>query len=339
MKLSVETVDLELKHTFTIARGSEDVVTSVITTIEHEGLRGYGEASPNSYYSQTPETVTEALREVAPIIEGSRPGAYPELLRQLRDRLDGNRAALCAADLALHDVLGKRRGKPIYKMLGVESPRAPLSSFTIGISSIDHMREKVREARKFPILKIKLGTDRDLDIVRAIREETNATLRIDANCGWDVGQTITMSRELAELGVEFIEQPLPAERLEEMEEVYRESALPVFADENSVTVDDIPSLVGRFHGINIKLVKCGGIAEAMKMVEVARTHDLQIMLGCMIESSAGISAAAHVAPLVDAVDLDGAILITNDPFRGVENQYGQLVFPNRPGLGLEPARS
>ncbi len=336
MELQIHIHPLRLKHRFTISRDSQEVVETVVASLEQDGIVGYGEASPSRYYHHTPDSVAAALESARPLLEHADPLQYRHLLDALIESLQGNRAALCALDLALFDWLGKRLGQPLHSVFGLEPALAPISSFTIGISSIGHMQEKVREAEGFPIFKIKLGTGEDLSIIRALREESLAAFRVDANCAWSVEETIEKSRELAALGVEFIEQPLPPENLEAMERVYRESALPVIADENSVTPDDVSRLAGRFHGINIKLVKCGGLLPAMRMIHLARTFGLKVMIGCMIESSVGISGGAQLGPLADYLDLDGAILIDNDPFHGVENHWGRLVFAERPGLGVIP---
>lgn len=336
MKLHVDIFPLKLRHTFTISRESSDVVNTVIVGLEHEGITGYGEASPSSYYEHTAESVSGTLRKNAGLIEALDPFRYRHALDGLLSALDGDRAALCAIDTALMDWLGKRLGAPLSHVLGVDPALSPQSSFTIGISAIDHMQEKARQAAKFPILKIKLGTDDDLAIMRGLRQATNATFRVDANCAWTAQETIEKSRELKQLGVEFIEQPLPREELEAMEEVFQKSALPVIADESSIVPEDVPGLVGRFHGINIKLVKCGGLLPALRMVELAKTYGLKLMVGCMIESSVAISAAAQIAPLLDYLDLDGAILTSNDPYNGVSVVDGTLVFPDRPGHGAMP---
>ena len=336
MKLDVEIFPLELRHTFTISRESKDVVHTVIVRLEHERITGYGEASPSSYYDHTAESVAEALRKNAGVIEAVDPFHYRHALDGLLSSLDGNRAALCAIDTALMDWLGKRLGVPLSRVLGVDPALSPKSSFTIGISSIEHMQEKAREAANFPILKIKLGTDDDIAMMRALRQATNATFRVDANCAWTAQETIEKSQELKQLGVEFIEQPLPREELDAMEEVFQKSALPIIADENSIVPEDVPGLIGRFHGINMKLVKCGGLLPALRMVELARTYGLELMVGCMIESSVGISAAAQIAPLLDYLDLDGAILTSNDPYTGVDVIDGTLVFPDREGHGAVP---
>jgi L-alanine-DL-glutamate epimerase-like enolase superfamily enzyme len=333
MQIATETFPLRLRQTFTIARESHDVVETVIATLEADGISGFGEGSPSSFYGHTAASVRTALAKVAPALGRADPRRFRHLLEGLLEDLGGDRAALCAIDLALWDWTGKALGVPITRLLGVDPARSPPSSFTIGIDSIEVMRSKTRAAKAFPILKIKLGTDRDLEILRALRQETRAVFRVDANCAWGVEETVEKSRELRALGVEYIEQPLPADQLDAMEKVYRESALPVFADESSILPEDVPRLAGRFHGINIKLVKCGGLLPALRMVHLARTLGLKIMVGCMIESSVGISAGAQIGPLVDHLDLDGALLTANDPFDGVALVDGRLVYPERPGHG------
>ncbi len=336
MKLYFETKELELRHTFTISRGSSDVVETVITRIEADGISGYGEASPSDYYGHTPESVTASLEKARPLLSGVHPLQYRALIARLEKSLRGDRAALAAIDLAIHDWAGKRLGLPIHKLWGLDPNEMPLSSFTIGIDTIPCMVEKAREAADFPILKVKLGTPEDLALVRALREVSGAVFRVDANGAWTAAETIEKSRALKELGVEFIEQPLPPGKLGEMDEVRRSAALPLYADESAVIPEDIPGLVGRFDGIVIKLVKCGGLSSAMRMIEVARAVGLKVMLGCMIESSVSISAAAQIGPLADHLDLDGAILITNDPFRGAQNLKGRMVLPAEDGLGILP---
>lgn len=338
MKLEVSRPLLQLRETFTISRDSQDEVETVIVRLEHEGISGHGEASPSSFYGHSPDSVEASIRKAEGLLATCDPLRTHDLLRSLPEILEGDDAALCALDCALHDWLGQRLGQPWYRLWGLDPERVPVSSFTLGISSVERMREKARNASAFPVLKVKLGTDDDLDIIRAIREETPATIRVDANCAWDVRKTLDMAREFEALGVEYIEQPMPPENLEAMEEVYQKSPLPLIADENSVLPGDIPGLVGRFHGVNIKLVKCGGIQRALSMVHVARTLGLDIMLGCMIESSVGISAGAHLGGLVDYLDLDGSILISNDPYRGVENLDGKLHLPPDPGFGIQPRK-
>jgi L-alanine-DL-glutamate epimerase-like enolase superfamily enzyme len=257
-----------------------------------------------------------------------------DLWERLSPKLNHNSFAQCAIDMAVWDLYGKKMGKPLYKLWGLEYNNTPKTDYTIGIASIDKMVEKMRQF-PFPIYKIKLGTDEDMDIMRAMRRNTDARLRIDANCGWTAGQAILYSLQLKDLNVEFIEQPLPAEDWDAMKEVYKNTVLPLFADEACVREQDVKKCVNHFHGINIKLMKCGGITPALRMIKEARALELQVMMGCMTECSIGISAIAQFLPLLDFVDMDGALLIANDPANGVTiNADGSANFPNVNGTGV-----
>jgi L-Ala-D/L-Glu epimerase len=230
--------------------------------------------------------------------------------------------------------VGKRLGVPLYRLWGLDPAKAPRSTFTIGIDQPEKMRAKVREAEQYPILKIKLGTDRDVEILRTIRDTTDREIRVDANCGWTLKQTVRMLPVLEEFGVTVLEQPLPADQLDGLGEIRRRADIPVIADESCETAADIPPLVGKVDGINIKLAKCGSLREAIRMIAIARAHGMTVMVGCMIESSIGITAAAHFTPLVDIVDLDGAALLADDPFAGATIDGGQVSLPVGPGLGV-----
>jgi len=341
MKLATRIEQLRLRHTFTISRSSRDVVPVVITELTHDGITGVGEASPNSFYGDSPEGVQATLSHLGDYdwLETIDPLCYHNVLDEAAARLGEDRAALSAFDLALHDWVGRKLGLPLYRLLGLDPARLPCTSLTIGIDTIENMVAKLREASGYPVIKIKLGTGNDVEIVRALRKETRATFRVDANCSWTAKETIEKSQELKALGVEFIEQPLPPDQLEAMEEVHAKSALPLISDENSVVPDNVPDLRGRFHGLNIKLVKCGGLFPALRMIHLARAFGLELMIGCMIESSVACTAAAQIGPLVDYLDVDGPLLITNDPYRGVEYDKGRLKLPERPGLGIVPAGS
>ena len=325
MKLRTAIEEIHLRHTFTISRESQDVVRGVTVELSDGDLVGFWEASPSSFYGEDAEGVQADLQLLEELAAGADPLHYRDVLEQAAEILGDRRGALCAFDTALFDLASRKLGVPLWRLLGLDPARIPLTSFTIGIDTIEQMLSKLQEARDYPILKVKLGTPQDIEIIRQLRRETDAVFRVDANCGWTVAETIEKSAELKALGVEFIEQPLPPGQLEAMEEVCRRSALPVIADENSVIPEDIPALAGRFHGINIKLVKCGGILPALRMVHLARTLGLQVMFGCMIETSILISAAAQLGPLADYLDLDGNVLIQDDPYAGVENEAGRLV--------------
>jgi L-alanine-DL-glutamate epimerase-like enolase superfamily enzyme len=254
--------------------------------------------------------------------------------RQWERTLRLNPSARGALSAALHDLAGKRLGVPVYRMWGLDPARAPRSTFTIGIDTAEKLRQKVLEAEQYPILKIKLGTDRDVEILQTIRGLTRKELRVDANTGWTVKRAIQMLPVLEEFGVTVLEQPLPAEDLDGLAAVTRAARIPVIADESWLAAADIPPLVGKVDGINIKLAKCGSLREALRMIAIARAHQMMVMVGCMIESSIAITAAAHFTPLVDIVDLDGAALLAGDPFAGASIDGGQVRLPSGPGLGL-----
>jgi L-alanine-DL-glutamate epimerase-like enolase superfamily enzyme len=236
--------------------------------------------------------------------------------------------------MALHDLAGRRLGVPLYRLLGIDPGAAPETSFTIGLAEPEVVVQKVREASAYPILKVKMGSDDDREVLAAVRDSTKSRIRVDANEGWTPQGALDRLEWLARLGVELVEQPLPADRIEETRQLRRRSPLPFYADESVHRAADIPRLAGAFDGINIKLMKCGGLGEALRMVAVARALGMKVMLGCMIESSLGITAAAHVSPLVDTADLDGNLLIENDPFVGATVESGRIVLPDGPGLGV-----
>ncbi len=335
MQLRLWHYDLPLRHTFTISRDSIDVQPTVIVELEQDGKRGYGEATTDRYYGVTLESLTEAIGRCRPIIESFTLGRPADLFDRLLPELDDHRFALCAIDEAAHDLWGKLENQPVYRLWELEADQLPLSNYTIGIDSIETMVAKLREFADWPIFKIKLGTDRDLDIVRRLRAETDAVFRVDANCGWSADETISNARVLKELGVEFLEQPLPANEWEAMRRVRRESVLPVFADESCQREEDVACCDGFFHGVNIKLVKCGGLTPARRMIDAARQRGLRVMVGCMTESSVGISAIAQLLPLLDAVDMDGAVLLAKDIAQGVTVERGVCRYPDRPGCGVE----
>lgn len=330
---------LPLKHVFTIARGSTTIRDTLIVSLTAGGQTGYGEATANSYYHATIDELTADIERVTPILNGftidSPDGLIEQLIPQLAEKLADKPFALCALDLALHDLWGKQRGEPVWKLWGLDPANAPRSNYTIGIDSIPKMVEKAQEVVDWPLLKIKLGTANDLEIVRELRRHTEAVFRVDANCGWSAEQAIEFSGELKELGVEFIEQPLPAEDRDGAKRVFAGSALPIIADESCVAESDVARCEGHFHGVNIKLVKCGGLAPARRMVAEARRLGLKVMAGCMTESTVGISALGQLAPMLDYVDMDGAALLASDIADGVKVIAGEARYPDRAGSGIE----
>jgi L-alanine-DL-glutamate epimerase-like enolase superfamily enzyme len=334
MELILHTFDLPLAHTFTISRESITSQPTLIVELVQDGVSGYGEATSNKYYGFTVERMARDLAALKPQLAEGQLTDPAELWHHAAELLTDDPFALCALDQAAHDLWGKLRGQPVWKLWGLSIDKVPCSDYTIGIDTIDRMVEKMNEFPDWPIYKIKLGTDRDLEIVRALREHTGATFRVDANCGWSADQAIAYAPELKKLGVEFIEQPLPADRWEDLKRVGRESALPIIADESCIIESDVDRCAGVFQGINIKLVKCGGLTPARRMIAEARRLGLAVMVGCMTESTVGISAIAQLLPLLDYVDMDGAVLLAEDIADGVRLERGRCIYPDAPGHGL-----
>jgi L-alanine-DL-glutamate epimerase-like enolase superfamily enzyme len=338
MHLTTKAMNLKLTTPFRISRGVQEVSPNVLIEIRHEhypGVVGLGEASPTEYYGESPETALAVLRSFADQL-GDDPFAIEDILQRLDATIGLNPSAKAAVDMALYDLAGKILGVPLYKLLGLNAARTPATSFTIGIDSPAQMAKKALAARGYPILKVKVGTGYDVEILKAIREVSPATIRVDANMGWTPKEAISTINALAPYNIEFVEQPVAAHDLKGLKLVRDSVPVPVLADESCVTVEDIPLVADCVDGINIKLMKCGGIRQALKMIAVARAHNLRIMLGCMIESSLAITAAAHLTPLVDYTDLDGNLLIDDDPYTGVKVVNGKQILPEEPGLGVIP---
>ncbi len=334
LHMEAKFLELRTKHPFIIARGGQsDYQTIWVRLRDGDGNEGWGEAAPTKFYGETPESVLSALNLYACEMPDN-PFDLEETERRWATKLRRNPAARSALSAALHDLVGKRLGVPVYRLWGLDPAKAPMSTFTIGLDTPEKIRAKVLEAAQYPILKIKLGTDRDVEILRTIRDTTDKEIRVDANCGWTVKRAIAMLPVLAEFGVTVLEQPLPPNELDGLAEITRRASIPVIADESCETAVDIPRLVGKVDGINIKLAKCGSLREAVRMIAIARAHGMMVMVGCMIESSLGITAAAHFTPLVDIVDLDGAALLANDPFLGASIDGGRVTLPEGPGLGV-----
>ncbi|MDQ3605524.1 MAG: dipeptide epimerase [Gemmatimonadota bacterium] len=341
MQLQAEVLPLRTRHAFHIARAVAPPVreTVWVRLLDEEGNEGWGEAAATPFYGETAETVTAILPRLGAALADAAAGDpfAIERIEQALGRVIGrNPAAKSAISAALHDLVGKRLGQPVWRLWGLDPGDAPRSSFTIGIDELEVMRGKVREAVDYPILKIKVGTERDEAILRMIREEApQKTLYVDANTAWTVKQAIEAVAMLREFGVEFVEQPLPKGDIEGLRLLRERSPLPIFVDESCETSADIPRLAGAVDGVNIKLAKCGSLREAIRIVHCARAHGMQVMLGCMVESTLGIAAAVQLAPLMDYVDLDGAALLANDPFHGPGLEPdGTLRFNGDPGLGV-----
>jgi L-Ala-D/L-Glu epimerase len=334
LRMDIEVLELRTRHPFIIARGGQsDYRTVWVRLRDGDGHEGWGEAAATKFYGETTESVLAALDTYGTTLPDD-PFDLEEAERRWELLLRRNPAARAALSSALHDLVGKRLGVPLYRLWGLDPAKAPRSTFTIGLDTPEKMSAKVEEAAQYPILKIKLGTDRDVEILRTIRDATDREIRVDANCGWTLKRTVQMLPVLREFGVTVLEQPLPPDQLDGLAEIRRRADIPLIADESCETAADIPPLVGKVDGINIKLAKCGSLREAIRMIAIARAHGLTVMVGCMVESSIGITAAAHFTPLVDIVDLDGAALLANDPFVGATIDGGQVSLPSGPGLGV-----
>lgn len=339
VKLAYETIDLQTRFPFVISRwGYAGHRNVVVTLTDSDGLQGMGEAAPNKYYGETPESVIAAFEQYAPVLQRADAWSLEATEAALEKALRFNCSARAAISSALHDLVGKRLGIPVYTLWGLDRSATPQSSFTIAIADNDGLRQRVTDATQYPILKIKLGTDRDEEIVRVVREAApDKRLRVDANAAWSPAHAVRMTEFLAEMNVEMLEQPVAAEDIEGLRFVRERSRIPIFADESCQTVSDIPRLADAVDGINIKLAKCGSLREAIRMVHTARAVGMKVMAGCMIETSLGITAVAQLAPLLDAADFDGAALLEKDPYAGVTITAGNIVLPVGPGLGITRA--
>ncbi len=341
MKLSWETFDLKTRHAFTIARMKAPPVRQAVWVriTDTDGLEGWGEAAPNAYYGESAETVRAALPRYDAALQDAVAGdpfALERIERAVELALGRNPAARVAISAALHDLIGRKLGVPVWKLWGLTPDTTPRSSFTLGLTQPDELRQWVRDAAGYPILKLKVGTPGDEELLRVVREEApHAVLRIDANTGWTLKEAIARLPLLHEIGIELIEQPFGADDIEALRVLREHSPIPIVADESCRTVADIPRLAGAVDVVNIKLEKCGSLREAVRMVHVARAHGMGVMLGCMVTSTLGIAAAAQVAPLVDYVDLDGAALLAEDPFTGPGlRSDGSMALNQEPGLGV-----
>ena len=340
MSLRFFPYELQLRHTFTVATSSRTTTQGVQVEIEYEGLTGYGEASMPPYLQKelgTLESVQAFLKRVQDIIgEFDDPFKLEEILARIDSMSESDAAAKAAVDIALHDLVGKMLGAPWYKIWGFDAAKAPSTTFTIGIDTPEVVRAKTKEcAEKFNILKVKLGRDNDKEMIETIRSVTNLPIAIDANQGWkDKKYALDMIHWLNERGIVMIEQPMPKTQIDDIAWVTEHSPLPVFADESIQRLKDVAAQKGVFSGINIKLMKCTGMREAWKMLNLARALDMKVMIGCMTETSCACSAAAQLSPAVDFADLDGNLLIANDRFRGMEVVGGKITIPDLPGIGV-----
>jgi len=333
--IEIETKRLFLQHTWTISRNSSDYKDNVFVKINKDGVVGYGEAAPNVRYGEDHEKTTKRINSVKDLIENYDLWCFAELKEDLFKKIVDQNCARCALDIAVLDWIGKKLNVPLYKFYGIDKAKTPITSFSIGIDTPDVIKQKVEEAEKYPILKIKVGRENDKEIMNAVRSVTDKTVRVDANEGWKKKEiALEKIKWLKDMGVEFVEQPMPSSMIEETKWLRDKVDMPLVADEAVKTAADIPKLSQAYDGINIKLMKAGGPQEAMRMIHLAKALKMKIMLGCMIESSVAISAAAHLSPLVDWADLDGNLLLREDPFGGVEVKQGKLILNDKPGLGV-----
>lgn len=325
---------LHLKHAFTLSTSSRTTTPVMLTEIEYDGITGYGEASMPPYLGESHESVAKFL-SLLDLSQFTDPFLLIDILQYVEEVMPGNYAAKASVDIALHDLIGKLVGEPFYRLFGLNPSKAPLTSYTIGLDTPEIIKQKVLEAEPYKVLKVKLGRDNDKEMIEVIRSLTDKLLCVDVNQGWkDRTHALEMAGWLKEKGVLFLEQPMPKEMKDDLAWLTQNSPLPVIGDEAIQNIDDLMKNRNVYSGINIKLMKCGGLNTAMKMINMARAFDMKVMIGCMTETSCAVTAAAQLSPLVDWCDLDGNLLISNDPFKGLSIVDGKVTIPERPGIGV-----
>ena len=334
IKVKYKTYNLPFKYPFTISKGTKTQQPTFIVELEYFGIKGYGEAPAISYYNIPIEKMVEDLERKKQFVEKfafADPERYWHYLHHL---FPANSFLVCALDMAGWDLFGKMKRKPLYELWNLDTATAPSTDYTIGIATVEKMVEKMKE-KPWPIYKVKVGVEGDIEMVEALRKHTDAKLRVDANAGWTLEQALHKIPVLKELGVEMVEQPLAKDDWEGMKVLYHESSLPLYADESCVFEADVEKCHQHFHGINIKLTKCSGITPARRMITKARQMDMKVMVGCMNESSVGTAAIAQLAPMLDLVDMDGPLLLSEDIAAGVSFDNGKIIYTNKPGLGID----
>jgi L-alanine-DL-glutamate epimerase-like enolase superfamily enzyme len=333
--IEVKTKRLFLQHTWTISRNSSDYKDNVFIRITRDGVSGYGEAAPNVRYGEDSGMTTERINAVKPLFDKYDLWQFAELKDEIFKTITDQNCARCALDIAIMDWIGKKLNIPLYKFLGLNKDKTAVTSYSIGIDTPEVIKQKIHEAESYPILKIKVGKENDEEIMDTVRSVTDKIIRVDANEGWKTKElALEKIKWLKTMGVEFVEQPMPADMLAESQWLRERVDLPIVADEAVKTAADIPKLATAYDGINIKLMKAGGIQETLRMIQLAKAMNLKIMLGCMIESSVAIAAAAHLTPLVDWADLDGNLLLREDPFSGLKVEKGKIILNDQAGLGI-----
>jgi len=336
--LETKIIRLNLQHTWTTTMSSSEYRDTLHVAYTRDGITGHGEGAPIVRYKEDAKSAQKAVESVRDLLLAANPMQFSKIVKRVFDRVPGEWAGKAAADIALMDWVGQRLGIPLYTYFGLDPKDAPLTTFSIGIDTPEITRQKTREAATYPILKVKVGLATDEPTIEAVRSVTNKPLRVDANEGWkDREEAVRKINWLEKQGVEFIEQPLAADRIEDTRWIRSRVHIPIIADEACQHASDIPKLHDAYDGVNIKLDKSGGILEAYRMIQVAKALGMKTMLGCMVSSSVSVTAAAHLSPLVDYADLDGNLLIANDPFHGVRVEKGKLILPAKPGLGLTAA--
>ena len=336
-ELSTGIVRIKLKHTWTTVMSSSDYRDTFHVAYKRDGITGHGEGAPIVRYKESAQSAKDAVDAVRSVLLNGNPAEFSKLIDTTFAKMDGQYAGRAAIDIALMDWVGQKLGVPLYGYFGLDPRDTPTTTFSIGIDNPANTKAKVEEAAQFPVLKVKVGLDSDEATIDAVRAATKKPLRVDANEGWtNKEEAVRKINWLETQGVQFIEQPMPAHMIEETRWVRSKVHLPIIADESCRHASDIPKLADSFDGVNVKLDKSGGMLEAYRMISVARSLGMKVMLGCMISTSVSVTAAAHLSPLVDYADLDGNLLIANDPYNGVQVVNGKLVLPSRPGLGLRP---
>lgn len=334
-RIDAKIYEVKLRHAWTLSRGTWNTRRNVIVRIEKEGVFGLGESAPIARYNESAESGLAFIEKAKPLLQKDL-RAFHDLWNEIDALAPGEHAAKAALDLAILDWIGKKLGIPVYRLLGLAPDKELVTTMTIAIDEVPVMQEKIKEAADFLVYKIKVGTADDRKIIEGVRAVTDKPFRVDANEGWkDKEQALDMIRWMAGLNVELMEQPMPADRLDDIAWIRERSPIPIFADESLMMTADLPRIAAAFDGVNVKLMKCGGIQEAVRIAALSRALGLKLMLGCMVETSIGISAAAAIGPLFDYLDLDGNVLITNDPYKGVKTEKGRIYLNDRPGLGVE----
>jgi len=333
MKVRTFKFELPFRYPFTISRGTKTHQATLIVELEHFGIKGYGEAPFIKYYDITVEQMMEEFESKRIFVEKfafTEPERYWHYLHHLFPK---NPFLVCALDIAAWDLYGKMKRKKLYELWKLDISKNTITDYTIGMDTIDKMVEKMKE-KPWPIYKVKVGTENDIDIVKALRQQTDSIIRVDANAGWTIDEAMQKIPLLKEMGVELVEQPLARDDWEGMKILYEKSPLPLFADESCALENEVEKCSGFFHGINIKLTKCSGITPAKRMIKKARELNMQVMIGCMNETTIGTAAIAHLLPLIDHVDMDGPLLLAEDIATGINYDYGKIIYSDHPGLGI-----